>query len=135
MIIDHILIPFYRSCLHHICCKSASCNTWNFTVNHGHICTAFVFNFCCRRSCFKPLCCGNTTCNYFHIDTPPLPDQANYMFIFQCNSVLKSGPEPVSNFTFTDTSEPVIILPLHQTQTPDSYSELPVRQHLLPGCQ
>ena len=37
--------------------------------------------------------------------------------------------------TFTDTSEPVIILPLHQTQTSDSYSELPVRQHLLPGCQ
>ena len=24
---------------------------------------------------------------------------------------------------------------LHQTQTSDSYSELPVRQHLLPGCQ
>ena len=88
VIINHILIPFYRSCLHHICSKSTSCHTWNFAVNHSHICTAFVFDFCCCCCCLEAFGSGNTACNYFHNTTPPLPFLGKFIIFISAKTAL-----------------------------------------------
>ena len=66
MLINNLLIPFYRCCLHNICRKSTCCHTRFLTIYHCHISSSLIFDSRSCRCCLKTFCCCNSTCNDLH---------------------------------------------------------------------
>ena len=61
-----ISVPYNRSSLYHIRCKSSRCLTWFLTVYKCHIFSILIFDRSLSTCCFKSFCCGHTTINYLH---------------------------------------------------------------------
>ena len=66
MIVHNILVPFNRSSLYNVCRKSTCCYAGNFTVNHCHVCSAFIFNLSCCSCRLKTFRSCNATFNNLH---------------------------------------------------------------------
>ena len=67
---DNLLIPLYRSCLHHICRKSSRRHTRNTAVNQCHVCTPLVFDLGRCRCRLKSRYHCNSTFDLLHLCFP-----------------------------------------------------------------
>ena len=109
MMINDILIPFYRCGFDDIRRKGSCRMAGFFTEQHRHVGPAFIFDPGCRAGCKEALCAGGSSFNNLHN-------------LFSCSFL-------------TETSAAAEVLHPRQSQTSGSCSELPARPPLLQDCR